>query len=407
MRNKPSFEETAPRFRKTMNKRLVAYREELTTALYDILLYWQQFTVDTTNGGFYGAIDNNNNVLQGSPKGSVLNSRILWSFSAAYKFNPTPAYLNLAERAYQYIRTYIQDPVSGGVYWSVNAGGEPLETRKQVYGQAFLIYALSEYYSIRPSTEVLEWAISIYRLLEKHSYDPVHGGYYEAFSREWGPIDDLRLSAKDDNAAKTMNTHLHVLEAYTNLYRVWPDVELRKKIHELIELFLHKIIDPVRHQQILFFDKAWNPQSSVISYGHDIETSWLLQDAAEVLADEQILQQVKANTLNMARAAIAGIAVDGSLQYEDDNSEKHWWVQAEAMVGFFNAWQLSGEEKYLHLSLNNWEFVKKYIIDNAKGEWFWGVTADHVVMAGQDKAGFWKCPYHNSRACLELIHRTV
>jgi mannobiose 2-epimerase len=390
-----------------MNKALVAYREELTTALHEILLYWEQFTIDKKDGGFYGAINNDNVVLPGSPKGSVLNSRILWTFSAAYKFNPKPAYFELAERAFHYIRTYFQDAEFGGVYWSVTATGEPLETRKQVYGQAFLIYALSEFYTINPATEVLDWAIVVYRLLEKHSYDPLYGGYYEAFSREWGPLEDLRLSAKDDNAAKTMNTHLHVLEAYTNLYRVWPDGGLRNKIHELITLFLDRIIDPATHQEVLFFNNAWAPQSRVISYGHDIETSWLLQDAAEVLADLPLLDRVKRNTIGMAQAAIAGIATNGSLQYEDDNIEKHWWVQAEAMVGFFNAWQLSGEEKYLQLSLNNWAFVKKYIIDKEKGEWFWGVTESLEVMPGQDKAGFWKCPYHNSRACLELIHRIV
>ncbi|WP_343667909.1 AGE family epimerase/isomerase [Chitinophaga sp.] len=390
-----------------MDKRLADYREEVTTALYDILHYWQQFSVDLQDGGFYGAINNDNIVQQGSPKGAVLNSRILWTFSAACKFDPQPQFLALANRAYQYLRTHFRDTAFGGVYWSVTAKGEPLETRKQVYGQAFLIYALSEYYAIQPSREILDWAIDVYRLLEAHSYDPVNGGYYEAFSREWGSIEDLRLSAKDDNAAKTMNTHLHVLEAYTNLYRIWPDEDLRNKIQQLILLFLNKIIHPSTHQQLLFFNTAWEPQSSVVSYGHDIETSWLLLDAADVLADEALLHRVKENAVKMALATIAGVAKNGSLQYEDDNTEIHWWVQAEAMVGFFNAWQLSGEEKYLQLSLNNWSFVKKYIIDHEKGEWYWGVTASLAIMPGQDKAGFWKCPYHNSRACLELIHRIV
>ncbi|OMP76446.1 AGE family epimerase/isomerase [[Flexibacter] sp. ATCC 35208] len=390
-----------------MDKRLAAYRQEVTTALYDILHYWQQFTVDIQDGGFYGALNNDNVVLEGSPKGGVLNSRILWTFAAAYKFDPQPQFLALADRAFQYLRTHFNDPAYGGIYWSVTATGEPLETRKQVYGQAFLIYALSEYHAIQPSKEVLDWAIDVYRLLEAHSYDPVDGGYYEAFSREWGPISDLRLSAKDDNAAKTMNTHLHVLEAYTNLYRIWPDAELNKKIKQLIELFLNKIIHPVTHQQILFFNTAWEPESAVVSYGHDIETSWLLYDAAEVLADESLLNKVKENAILMAKATIAGVEENGGLQYEDDNKEKHWWVQAEAMVGFFNAWQLSGEENYLHYSLDTWAFVKKYIIDPEKGEWYWGVTETLTIMPGQDKAGFWKCPYHNSRACLELIHRIV
>lgn len=389
-----------------MDKRLVAFRQEMTTALHDILRYWQEYTVDIQNGGFYGAIDNDNIVVQGSAKGAVLNSRILWSFSAAFKFDPQPQFLVLANSAYQYLRTHFHDPAFGGIYWSVTSTGEPLETRKQVYGQAFLIYALSEYYAIQPAKEILEWAIAVYQLLETHSYDPVHGGYYEAFSREWGPIADLRLSAKDDNAAKTMNTHLHVLEAYTNLYRSWPDAGLRNRIQQLIALFLNKIINPC-HQQILFFTADWQPQSTTISYGHDIETSWLLQDAAEVLADEVLLNNVKENAIRMAEATIAGVAENGGLAYEDDNKEKHWWVQAEAMVGFFNAWQLTGEEKYLHLSFNTWSFVKNYLIDHEKGEWYWGVTESLTIMPGQDKAGFWKCPYHNTRACLELIHRIV
>lgn len=394
-----------------MNNRLTAYRRELNQELYNILRYWQQYMTDNGDGGFYGALNNNNEVQPDSPKGGVLNSRILWTFAAAYRFDGNSAWLQTAGRAYDYLKTRLRDPQYGGIYWSVTADGQPLETRKQVYGQAFAIYALSEYYQCTKSKEVLDWAIELYHLLEDNSYDPVLGGYHDAFSREWQYIDDTRLSAKDDNAAKTMNTHLHILEAYTNLYRIWPDNGLRKQLYYLIKLFAEKIIDSNTQHQVLFFDTTWQPQSTVVSYGHDIEAAWLLLEAAEQLNDSELLQQVREIALALSDATIPGLESNGGLRYEYEpdkqhlNAEKHWWVQAEAMVGFFNAWEISGKEQYLGYSLHCWNFVKQYILDKKNGEWFWGVTAALEIMPGQDKAGFWKCPYHNSRACLELIHR--
>lgn len=394
-----------------MDTRLTTYRKEVRDELYRILHYWQQHTVDEKNGGFLGALNNDNEVLPDSPKGGVLNARILWTFSAAYRYDRQHEWLQLADRAYDYLKTCFRDKEYGGIYWSVTAGGKPLEDRKQVYGQAFGIYALSEYYKCNDNKEVLEWAIALYRLLEEHSYDPVYGGYHDAFSREWGLIADTRLSAKDDNAAKTMNTHLHVLEAYTNLYRVWPDKGLRRQLYYLVKIFIEKIIDKKSYHQVLFFNSQWQPQSAVISYGHDIEAAWLLLEAATVLADSELVHQVKEVAIQVTNATIPGLESDGGLRYEYEpekdhlNAEKHWWVQAEAMVGFFNAWEMSGKEQYLKYSLRNWEFVKQHILDRDKGEWYWGVTASLQIMPGQDKAGFWKCPYHNSRACLEIIHR--
>lgn len=395
-----------------MDNRLAVYRKELTEELYNILRYWQQHTVDEHDGGFYGGLNNENEVLPDSPKGGVLNARILWTFAAAYKFDGDSRWLQLADRAYNYLSDHFRDREYGGIYWSVSAKGRPLETRKQVYGQAFAIYALSEYYRCNGNKEVLDWAVNIYQLLEDHSFDPVFKGYHDAFSREWRHIDDTRLSEKDDNAAKTMNTHLHVLEAYTNLYRVWPDARLRNQLHQLVKIFIEKIIDKQTHHQVLFFDNTWRPQSTVVSYGHDIEAAWLLLEAAEQLGISELVQQVREIALALANATLPGLESNGGLRYEYEpgtkhvNAEKHWWVQAEAMVGFLNAWEISGKEEFLDRSLQNWDFVKQHILDRSKGEWFWGVTDTLKVMPGQDKAGFWKCPYHNSRACLEVIHRT-
>jgi mannobiose 2-epimerase len=391
--------------------RLSELKSELNAELNSILNYWLENSPDEINGGFWGKIDNNNQVSLAAPKGSVLNARILWSFSAAYNQKPDEAVLQMAHRAYEYIIAYFIDYEFGGVYWSVDNKGNKLDTKKQVYATAFTIYALSEYYMASGIEEVRDLAVSLYHLLVDKSYDQYKTGYLEAFTRDWQPIKDLRLSAKDANEKKTMNTHLHVLEAYTNLYRIWPDEALRKQIETLIDNFCDHFIDAQTHHLILFFDEDWNRRSDTVSYGHDIEATWLLQEAAEVISDHARQEQIRKICLEIAGATLEGLDTDGGLWYEYEPAarhlikEKHWWVQAEAMVGFFNAWQISGDEKYLDLSLNNWAFVKSKILDKQNGEWFWGITADGSVMPGEDKVGLWKCPYHNSRACIEIIKR--
>lgn len=390
---------------------LDVYKTELATELDNIITYWQKYTPDNVNGGFLGKIDNDNQVTANAPKGSVLNARILWSFSAAYNLKPDAGCLAMAHRGYEYICKYFIDAEFGGVYWSVDFEGNKLDTKKQVYASAFTIYALSEYYLASGLAEVKEQAISLYHLLVDKSYDSDKTGYMEAFTRDWQPIGDLRLSAKDANEKKTMNTHLHVLEAYTNLYRIWPDEGLKKQVETLIDNFCDHFIDTKNNHLILFFDEDWNPKSSTVSYGHDIEATWLLLEAAEVIADARRVDLIKKICVEISGATVEGLDADGGLWYEYEPvgnhivKEKHWWVQAEAMVGFFNAWQISGDQKYLELSLANWAFVKNKIVDHQNGEWFWGILADGSIMPYEDKVGLWKCPYHNSRACIEIIKR--
>lgn len=386
-------------------------RKEFDAELEDILQYWIKNTVDAENGGFIGRIDENETIHAEAPKGSVLNARILWSFSAAYQVKPDPVYLQMAERAFQYITSRIMDYEYGGVYWTVDYQGNPLDTKKQVYAIAFTIYALSEYYQASKNEEALELAIKMYHLLVEKSFDKHNTGYLEAFIREWQLIDDLRLSAKDANEKKTMNTHLHVLEAYSNLYKIWPDAELKEQLNILIHNFLDHFIDAETHHLVLFFDENWEPRSETVSYGHDIEASWLLLEAAEIIGDDELIVKLKSAALQIANATIEGIDQDGGLWYEYEPgsdhliAQKHWWVQAEAIVGFFNAWQISGKDKYLDLAIRNWEFVKNKIQDKQHGEWVWGVDAEGRLMPGEDKVGLWKCPYHNSRTCIELIKR--
>lgn len=394
-----------------MKSALLNYREELSIELENILRYWKDFTVDEHYGGFVGKIDNDNQIDFDAPKGSVLNARILWSFSAAHNLKPNPEYLAIADRAFQYILDCFIDEEFGGVYWLVDAQGNPIDTKKQVYAIAFTIYSFSEYFIASNNKLAKEKAIELYTDLVVHSYDSEGGGYFEAFNREWEGLDDLRLSEKDANEKKTMNTHLHILEAFTALYRIWPDTGLNLHVIKLIHNFMERIINKETGNLILFFDENWTARSTIISYGHDIEAAWLLVEAAEAVHDEGLIELIKCTSVKMAQVSRNGLDADGSLWYEDEpfqkhiNKEKHWWVQAEAMVGFFNAWQISKDRIFLDISLKNWAFVKDKIINHKNGEWFWGITESGAIMPNEDKVGIWKCPYHNSRACIELIRR--
>lgn len=390
--------------------RLRWFKRELKEELNRILSYWLNNTIDVESGGFYGRILNNDMPVPFAEKGLVLNARILWSFAAAYRNDSREEYLSVANRAYQYIVAHFLDKEYGGMYWSVDYKGRPLDKKKQIYALAFAIYALAEYYKVTQNKEVLSHAIALYNCIEKYSYDPFQKGYFEAFSESWEELTDLRLSEKDDNEKKTMNTHLHVLEAYANLYTVYPTIKLKQRIQELLAVFRDKIMSPEGFRMLLFFDEDWEYKSATISYGHDIEASWLLQEAAIVIKDNELTEEFRELAVKMATLAAEGLDDTGGMNYEYHSSsqmlvrEKHWWVQAEAMVGFFNAWENSKDTSFLQYSLDTWNYVKKNLL-TASGEWYWGINSQGEVMIEQDKVGFWKCPYHNTRACLELLRR--
>ena len=383
-----------------------AFRQELAS----ILTYWATYAPDQERGGFYGQLDNDNRPNPAAPKGAVLNARILWTFSAACVRETNPAYLALARRAYEYIAAHFIDRQHGGVYWSVDCAGRPLDTKKQVYALAFTIYGLAEYYRASGEAPALALAKELYECIEVHSFDQQRGGYLEALARNWQPLSDLRLSAKDANEKKTMNTHLHVLEAYATLYQVWPDAGLRRQLKGLLLDFADHIINPKTQHLTLFFDEAWQPRPGPVSYGHDVEAAWLLLEAAEVLGEPGLVAHFRQAAVALARAAAEGLAPDGGMMYELEpgghlDADRHWWVQAEAIVGFYNAYQVSGEAAFKAHSATAWAFTQAYVLDKQRGEWYWGIRPDHTPMPGQDKVGFWKCPYHNGRACLEMLRR--
>ena len=393
-----------------MERRKEILKNKAKTELINILDYWLKNTIDKENGGFIGEINHQNVINNNSEKGAVLNARILWSFSAAYAVEKKPEYLKTAKRAFQYIKDYFFDNEFGGIFWSLQADGKPKDTKNQIYAIAFVIYGLSEFYKIFKNEDALELAQSLFYKIELYSKDYKNKGYLEAFTRDWQEIEDLRLSEKDANEKKTMNTHLHIVEAYSNLYLIWPNPKLKDSIKEILEVIALYFINKYTWHLKLFFDENWKEKEDVISYGHDIEAAWLLQWCAETIEDVDLVRSYQKYAVEFAKSTKEGIDSDGGLWYEYEPkeqkliAEKHWWPQAELWIGMINAWQLTQNEEFLEITEKNFEFVEKYIIDHKNGEWIWGVYADYSPIL-KDKAGFWKCPYHNSRACIELIKR--
>jgi mannobiose 2-epimerase len=397
-----------------MDNKLIKLKSELEQELVNnILPFWETKMIDQENGGFLGRIDGNGMEYRMADKGCVMNARILWTFSSASRILHHPEYLIYATRAKDYLLNYFADKQYGGVYWMLNYKGNIADGKKQIYAQAFTLYALVEYYRATGDESTLKQAIGLYEIIEKYSFDKTLGGYFEAFSREWGELGDLRLSAKDANEKKTMNTHLHVLEAYTNLYRVWKDESLGQQLRALIEIFLTKIVNNQTYHLNMFFTENWDDKTDLVSYGHDIECSWLLYEAAVVLGDKPLIVRTKETCLKIAKAACEGLMPDGSMVYEHFfengrlDTDRHWWVQAETLVGLYNAYELSGDAGFLDKALNSWKFISANIIDKQQGEWFWSVNEAMEPNHTDDKAGFWKCPYHNSRMCFEIMERVA
>lgn len=394
-----------------MNARIEELKKESRLLLEEnILRYWTERMTDREHDGFYGRITGDDQTEPLADKGAVLNARVLWTFSSAYRVLKNPVYLDMAERAKKYLLRCFYDTEFGGVYWSVDFNGRPRDTKKQIYALGFALYGLSEFHRATGNRDALEYAIKLYNSIERYSRDDREGGYLEALTRDWKEIGDMRLSLKDANEKKTMNTHLHILEPYTNLYRVWKDETLALRLRELIRIFLDRILNEDGHLG-LFFDENWNSKSQAVSYGHDIEASWLLHEAALVLGDAELLKEVERVVPRIAEAAAEGLQEDGSLIYEYDREEnrydgdRHWWVQAEAVVGYLNLYEHFGDEKALDRVEACLGYIKEHLVDARNGEWFWSIRHDGTVNRDDDKAGFWKCPYHNGRMCIEILER--
>jgi len=414
---------------------LIELRNEAEKCLREnILPFWLNNMLDAEREGWYGQMTGEGRLVKEAPRGAILYARLLWTFSAAYRVlsgggqSAPLEYLEAARMTKDYILAHFVDESYGGTYWSVTCDGLPLDTKKQFYAQGFMAYGFSEYARATGDTEALQVALQQSEMIERHAWDGEHGGYIEACTREWLPIGDMRLSEKDANWPKSQNTHLHIMEAYTNMLRASALIphssliihhsslinhhpSLLRIIHRLIDLFTDRILNPATHHLDLFFNMDWSRMSTTESYGHDIECSWLLHEAALVLADARILNKVEPIVREVAKASEKGLQPDGSMIYEGEpdcshfDQERHWWVQAEAVVGFLNLYQHFGDEAALDKAVRCWEYIKTHLIDHEHGEWYWSIRADDTVNLDDDHAGFWKCPYHNGRMCLEIIER--
>ncbi|MTB52068.1 AGE family epimerase/isomerase [Lewinella sp. W8] len=379
--------------------------------LDDILGWWMNTMIDREHGGFYGRVDGYGQLHPTADKGVILNTRILWGFAAAARATGREDYRQMADRAYRYLVDHFLDREHGGLYWMLDHRGRPKDGRKQVYAQAFGLYAFSEYYLLTRQAEHAEMVWAFFRLIEDHAYDEQYGGYLEAFTREWRLPEDFRLSPRDLNAAKSMNTHLHVMEAYTNCLRTNAHPAVRGALGQLIEVMLRRFVRPDSGHLHLFFDADWTLRAEIDSYGHDIECSWLLTEAAEsfrVFAPA-LVERTEAVALLMARTSRErGIFPDGAFRTEaaEDlvDTDRHWWPQAEAIVGFYNAHQLTGDVDYRAAAESIWAYTRGHFI-LPEGEWHWRLNQDGTPNPTEDLAGPWKAPYHNVRMCLEMMRR--
>jgi len=384
------------------DKTVAKLKQEIVQDLTEnILPFWATHSPDSS-GGFYGTLNFDGTPRAGAMKGGILNARLVWTFSTAYRMLKDDQYLTLANRAQRYFLDHFIDHEFGGSFYTLNADGTPLDMHKDTYQNAFAIYGLSEHYRATGNKESLDAAIAVYNKLIEYAYDPASGGFIESFARDW--------KMNDVESPKTMNTNLHVLEALTNLYRVWKDEGLKKHLQDEIDVMMHKVLNQETWHEQLFFTMDWKNQKEIDSYGHDIEFSWLLVEAAEVLGDEAILKDAQRIAINLVNVQLEqGLAATGGMRYEKDggriNANREWWPQAETVLGCLNAWQISGDKKYLDAAVSEWEWIKANMIDREFGEWYSNVKPDETPQKNRVKADQWRCPYHNSRMGFEVMKR--
>lgn len=384
------------------------FLEEVEMELTEHILPFWMTLKDEQNGGFYGTVDFDLNTHKQADKGGIVTARFLWTFSAAYRVTKNKQYLEYADHLYDFLVNKVCDSEYSGLYWLVDYQGNPKDTRKHVYTQSFGIYALSEYYRATKNEAALELAISLFELIESKGFSKQSNAYMEEFDREWNPAPNEMLSENGILAEITMNTHIHVLEAYTNLYKAWPNKRLKTRLNSLLDVHYKKIYDQESKFLHVFFDKEWNSLLNVKSFGHDIEASWLMDETIKALElnNEDYLKMVIDIAYNIADYAIQ---VDGSLINEELNEvldpTRVWWVQAEAIVGFHNAYERTGDQRFLKLVKDLWEYTKKFIIDKrSHGEWYWSVD-EKGDPSEKNISDPWKASYHNGRFCLEMMER--
>ncbi len=392
------------------NRILLKYKNEVLAEVRDnILEFWMKNVIDYDSGGFNGSVAGDGTINAGADKGLLMATRILWTFSRAYMELKDPRYLKTSDLMFNYISNYFIDKEHGGAFWLLDCRGKPKDRMKKLYGQGFTVFALAEYAKASLNGRALNMANDLFALCEKYGRDREFGGYIDALGHDWSKTGDTRLSAREMNAPKSMNTNLHVMEAYSALAGYYRDKKVTEALESLVNVFNKKIYRPSRHLA-MFFDMKWKKQSDLISYGHDIETSWLMTEAAEVTGNRQLMHDTTVRSIAIAQISLKqAIDKDGGLFCEGDSKGPHkmfkeWWMQAEAMVGYMNAYQLTGKEIFLEQSVSFWEYCKKKLI-RPEGGWYFYATKDGAPDTAHEIAGQWKCPYHTGRTCFEIRKR--
>ena len=376
--------------------------------LNDIIPFWKNLR-DDEFGGYYGYMDYNLKLDKKAVKGCILNSRITWFFANAYTLLKDESLLEEAKHGFAFMKEHCMDKENGGIFWSMKYDGTPEDTTKHTYNQAFSIYALSSYYEATHDEEALVMAKELFHIIETKCTDEI--GYKEAFDKEFHEVENDKLSENGVIAEKTMNTLLHVFEAYTELYRVAKLPEVKERLEWIMDTFADKVYNPKLHRQEVFFDRNMNTILDLHSYGHDIETAWLMDRGVEVLGEKKYEEKMTPITKDLT-AEIYKVAFDGhSLANECEkgvvNVHRIWWVQAETVIGFLNGWQKDpSRTEYLEAAKSEWQFIKDHVMDKRQGsEWFWEVDPSGKPYEGRPIVEPWKCPYHNGRMCFEVIRR--
>jgi len=373
---------------------------------HNILPFWER--LKDPDGGFFGRVAGDGTLVEDAPRGAVLNARILWAYSALYRRFRRKEHLILAVHAKDYFISRFLDHKYGGVYWSVDSRGKRLVDKAQLYAQAFGIYALAEFYAATGDDEALKAAVNIYHIVERHFADPVNGGYIEALGRDFRPLEDMRLSERDVNCAKTMNSHLHLLEGYATLYRIWPEPGLRDCIANLLDILETRMTDPSTGHLRMYFERDWAVVPGEVSFGHDIEASWLAMDCAMAVRDFRTAERARGLSRRLYAAGLEGLQRDGSLIYQvkPDGTvvdDRHWWVQAESVIGNLRAWKYMSVPEGFERAQRAWDYISERLVDRDGGEWWWYCDAEGEPGLLADKAGEWKCPYHDVRMCLQVL----
>jgi len=387
------------------------YIKELNNELSRLLNFWVNHVFDSEINEMIPGLSMDGQFQPKTHQSLVSISRCLWSFSRVYNYNSNSKCLSIAHQLYESLLEHFYDKKHGGFFWSIESNGTVHDSKKQAYGHGFVLYAFSEYYKTTKLPDVLSKAEYVYKIIIDQFYDEQNRGFWEAKNQDWSNIKDMRLSQKDENYPKSMNTHLHILEPFTNLYRVAPSGELKKQIEKLIDLFCNQIIDSETGHLRLFFSEDWIPSSKTVSFGHEIEASWLIHEAAHIVGNKELLERFRNSTLRLTYNTLrygfdyekGGIYNELSQNHLD--TSKDWWAQAEALVGFLDAFIIKSDEVFFDAFEQTWNNIKNDFIDHVNGEWHWRVDENNRVDTSLPKVGFWKNWYHNSRALIESIER--